>query len=131
MAFTPGLPQTSGGNDPVRAAAQSRLAVGGRATDPSQLPQRGPQQGQASQLGGGGQSQVAPLLAQAFEAFVSGGFNEADKEAILDFLESIKGLSPDSQTPQAPLLGGTGAAAPGAGSGPLPGQVAQAAPQPR
>jgi len=60
----PGLPQTSGGNNPAVAAAQQRLGAGRitGGTDPNQIPQAGGQPAAGAGPGGG---QLETVLQQA------------------------------------------------------------------
>jgi len=131
MPLRPGMPANTGGNDPIRAAAQSNMQEGMR--DPSQLPQGpNPQAGlggppDPQQMGGQPMQQgpsVGQHLAAAWQLYVQGQANPEDTENIRQFFEAFVELANTMSQDQAPPPG----AQPGPPPGMNPQQSAQAAP---
>jgi len=107
MPLRPGMPPDRGGNDPIRAAAQSNMQRGMTTpgTDPNQLPLRGAGQGPAApgmqqpqQMG----PSVGGMLWEAFDLYIANGARPEDTEEIRQFFEAFVELANTMAGEQAP-----------------------------
>jgi len=115
-------PNLSGGNDPTRAAALNMLQRGGAATAPAGVSPGGPGAGASPGSPGSIGSSLARTTAEITDYVNMNGWTQQDSDAVLQFIETLKGLAapfmeqggggqgmPSMSAPQGPPSGpGTG-----------------------